>query len=104
MATYSEKLKNPLWQKKRLEILQRDDFTCQHCGDVKNTLHVHHLAYLKFMDPWEYEPEYLVTLCEKCHGIEETKKDEVKKLIDSLVLACQTVNPLLNILNKELNA
>jgi len=27
--SYSDTLKNPLWQKKRLEILSRDKFTCQ---------------------------------------------------------------------------
>jgi len=27
--TYSEKLKDPRWQKKRLEILSRDNFTCE---------------------------------------------------------------------------
>ncbi len=26
---YASKLKDPRWQKKRLEILQRDDFACQ---------------------------------------------------------------------------
>ena len=30
---YSEKLKDPRWQKKRLEILERDNFRCQYCGD-----------------------------------------------------------------------
>lgn len=51
MATYSEKLKSPKWQKKRLEILQRDEFTCQHFNDKENTLHVHHIAYSG--NPWE---------------------------------------------------
>lgn len=31
--TYSQKLRDPRWQKKRLEILERDSFTCQHCHD-----------------------------------------------------------------------
>jgi 5-methylcytosine-specific restriction endonuclease McrA len=32
--TYSELLKSPKWQKKRLEIMSRDKFTCKKCGDT----------------------------------------------------------------------
>ena len=42
---YSEKLKNPKWQKKRLEILNRDNFTCIKCGDKETTLQIHHFKY-----------------------------------------------------------
>jgi len=31
MSTYAEKLKHPLWQRKRLEILNRDGFKCAQC-------------------------------------------------------------------------
>jgi hypothetical protein len=65
MSTYSDKLKDPRWQKKRLEILNRDEFTCQWCSDTEKTLHVHHLKYSG--DPWEIEDEFLLTLCETCH-------------------------------------
>lgn len=65
--TYSEKLKDPRWQKKRLEIMQRDEFTCRECGDTKSTLHVHHVYYLNNRDPWDYEDENFMTLCSDCH-------------------------------------
>lgn len=65
--SYSELLKDPRWQKKRLEILQRDNFFCQSCGDSKNTLHVHHASYDDSLLPWEFENEDLITLCEVCH-------------------------------------
>lgn len=65
--TYSEKLKDPRWQKKRLEILQRDEFMCQHCYDKNNTLHVHHKCYNAGKEPWDIESEKLITLCEDCH-------------------------------------
>lgn len=71
--TYSEKLKDPRWQKRRLEILNRDQFTCQTCRDDSTTLHVHHLEYFKG-DPWEVEDTYLITLCENCHEEEERLK------------------------------
>lgn len=68
--TYSEKLKDPRWQKKRLQILNRDEFTCQKCYDDESTLHVHHLHYFKGREPWEINSDFLITLCENCHNSE----------------------------------
>lgn len=65
MSNYSEKLKSPKWQKKRLEILNRDDFTCCKCGDKKTELHIHHLKYTG--NPWDAPNEDLETLCKHCH-------------------------------------
>lgn len=65
--TYSEKLKDPRWQRKRLEILQRDNFCCQSCNDAEKTLHVHHVFYQKGRDPWDYSNCDLITLCDDCH-------------------------------------
>jgi hypothetical protein len=62
---YSEKLRDPRWQRKRLEIMQRDDFTCLACGDKNTTLNVHHLQYAG--NPWDAKDESLETLCEPCH-------------------------------------
>lgn len=70
---YSEKLKNPLWQKKRLLIFERDGFRCTKCGSDKKTLHVHHKRYLEGHNPWEYEDRDLITLCEDCHTREHKK-------------------------------
>lgn len=67
--SYKEKLKDPRWQKKRLEILSRDNFKCKKCGDEESTLHVHHYVYLKGLDPWEYKNRDLDTLCKDCHNI-----------------------------------
>lgn len=58
---------NPKWQKKRLEILERDNYTCTQCGDNENTLHVHHSHYVKGHKYWEYSESSLTTLCEHCH-------------------------------------
>ena len=70
MSEYSEKLKDPRWQKKRLEIMQRDGFKCKWCGDGKNTLNIHHYAYSG--EPWEVDNNELVTICRHCHLIIET--------------------------------
>jgi len=66
-SEYSEKLKDPRWQKKRLEILERDEWACQVCFDSGSTLVVHHRDYLPNTDPWDYPDSYLITLCEECH-------------------------------------
>jgi len=76
---YSDLLKDPRWQKKRLQILERDDFTCQGCGGKENTLHVHHKEYVYGRMPWEYDDEELITYCEDCHAfIEWLIKDYCK--------------------------
>src|SRR5688572_27139770 len=74
MSYYSELLKDPRWQKKRLEILNRDKWFCQACIDTESTLHVHHIKYTsKF--PWETPNHLLITLCESCHQREEELKN-----------------------------
>jgi len=70
---YSEKLKSPHWQKKRLKILSRDEFTCQYCFDKDTQLQVHHLKY-EGNKPEETNSDYLITLCEDCHTVVEVFK------------------------------
>lgn len=65
--TYKEKLLDPRWQKKRLEVLESDYWSCRACESKTGTLHVHHLWYEKDCDPWDYPNECLITLCDKCH-------------------------------------
>jgi hypothetical protein len=79
---YSEKLKDPRWQKKRLEILQRDNWACQSCFDNESTLHVHHRRYIPNIQPWEYPNELLITLCVSCH---ESECLNFKRQYDSLI-------------------
>lgn len=70
MPTYSELLRDPKWQRKRLEVLRRDDFTCQECGSTTKTLHVHHCYYERGRKPWDYPSSGLLTLCYECHEYE----------------------------------
>jgi 5-methylcytosine-specific restriction endonuclease McrA len=67
---YSTLLLDPRWQKKRLEIMQRDNFKCQRCDDDKSTLNVHHEYYDPEKAPWEYDDKFLHTLCKDCHYLE----------------------------------
>lgn len=66
---WSDQYKDPRWQKKRLEIMKRDDFACRSCGDKESTLNVHHAYYEKGKKPWEYPDSILITWCEKCHKL-----------------------------------
>lgn len=73
--------KDPRWQRKRLEILNRDEFACRICGDTEMELHVHHLVYTRGHKPWEYENKHLLSVCKQCHGyIEQIKTDISAKL------------------------
>lgn len=83
--TYSEKLKDPRWQKKRLEILNRDEWSCQSCLDPTSTLHVHHRRYLPGKEPWDIPDELLVTLCEHCHNTETELTPEALKIFSDVL-------------------
>ena len=86
-SSYSEKLKDPRWQRLRLEILNRDKFTCQICSATDKTLHVHHPHYSpEYQNPWEYDDYLLLTLCETCHSNEGDALPELKNY-----LLCQIV-------------
>lgn len=72
--TYAEQLKDPRWQKKRLEILKRDKFTCRLCGDKSTTLHIHHNNYKG--NPWDVSNDELMCLCCHCHSVVEYYKEQ----------------------------
>lgn len=82
--SYSQLLKDPRWQRKRLEIMQRDNFTCQICGHADKPLHVHHIHYEKGRMPWEYNGSQLITLCEDCHKSEHESSMNILGEIDYL--------------------
>ncbi len=58
----------PPWKKKRAEILERDNHTCQICGRKAEI--VHHIKYLgdSYNKPWKSDNDYLVSLCGECHS------------------------------------
>lgn len=66
--SYSDLLRDPRWQRRRLEILNRAEFKCEECEDSTSTLHVHHKKYRKGAMPWEYSDAELQALCESCHS------------------------------------
>lgn len=64
-SAYSKKLRDPRWQKKRLQVLERDEWHCQLCYASEDTLHVHHKWYSG--EPWEVPAGALFAVCESCH-------------------------------------
>lgn len=81
---FQRQLSDPRWQKKRLQILERDEWTCQTCGDTEATLTVHHKSYRyidgKFADVWDYDDRHLITLCQECHSDEEEALSELQNV------------------------
>ncbi len=98
--TYIEQLNDPRWQRKRLEIMERDNFACSCCGTTFLKLNVHHLYYLKGLKPWEYDNEAMVTLCDSCHEFAHNSLTKISALISFQVLKngmdLITVTELLN--------
>jgi len=77
--SYSDLLRDPRWQRKRLEVMQRADFACELCGAINKTLNVHHERYAQGRMPWDYPPEELHCLCESCHRSEHGIEDAAEK-------------------------
>ena len=85
-TTYAEKLLDPRWQKKRLEVLQNYDFVCQSCCDGESTLHVHHKHYIRGRKVWEYDNKQLICLCWQCHENQHDIEDKFHDLIARIPL------------------
>jgi hypothetical protein len=73
---YQDQLKDPRWQKMRLKIYERDEFTCTRCGSQDNTLNAHHKAYESSSAPWAYPDHWITTLCDTCHASVHEGMDE----------------------------
>jgi 5-methylcytosine-specific restriction endonuclease McrA len=110
--SYYLKLKDPRWQKKRLEILNRDQFQCTCCGDTENELNVHHSYYEYGKELWEYEDDTLFTLCKPCHESHTISSRNIKHNLryiqydqlyefEKIVEKCCMMNPYeLDLVNK----
>ena len=73
--TYSQKLRDPRWQKLRLKVFERDCWKCRNgkCQSPEHTpLAVHHKCYRPDCEPWDYPLTNFITLCERCHDHEHS--------------------------------
>lgn len=94
-----------MWQRKRLEILNRDEFICQCCGSKDKQLQIHHTYYQYGKNVWEYEDASLITFCNDCHEKVSFLKKQIKFKIDDYFVGhdyLEEVDSILDILN-ELN-
>lgn len=83
---YWQKLQDPRWQKKRLEILERDGWKCRECDNAEETLHVHHRYYVSDREPWDYPEWAYSSLCKTCHEREKIIGPELQHW--ELILDC----------------
>lgn len=65
--TYSEKLKDPRWQRRRLKVMEYAHWRCQICGKSDSTLHCHHSYYTRGKLPWQYPDGAIICICDACH-------------------------------------
>lgn len=88
--TYSDKMQDARWQKKRLEVLTDADWTCEACGtralEEAASMHVHHKFYgfAKKREPWDYKRIDLMALCSECHDKMPRGNKEWENLVSSL--------------------
>lgn len=95
--TYSDKLRTSEWQRKRLEILERDNFTCTFCKVPNLEVHVHHFYYIGGLKPYEYPNDMLTTLCYICHEREKKRSKVEAYLLNSLRMKGYLAFDLLNL-------
>lgn len=69
---YTEYLKSPEWQKKRLMVLTRASGMCEGCGQRPAT-QVHHLTYKHVFHEFLFE---LVAICDECHDRAHPREEE----------------------------
>ena len=59
---------HPRWLRTRADVFERDNNTCQECGDTKSSLTGHHKVYINDGRPlYDYPAEFITTLCQNCH-------------------------------------
>lgn len=80
MIAYEKKLLDVRWQKKRLDVFNRDKFACKCCGNNQGSMHIHHLEYLGNTEPWDYPLDMLICLCSNCHQ-KETGRGKIEKTL-----------------------
>lgn len=96
--TYSKQLQSPKWQRKRLQVLERDNFTCLSCGDTGEQLQIHHINYVYGKLPEDYELGEMITLCRDCHESVTVKIKQCNWVIRQMGKSVEKLDILTDIL------
>ena len=86
---YAKLLEDPRFQKKRLEVFQRDKWKCQWCFTGSETLHLHHAYYEYGLDPWDYDTATLHTVGKCCHDLADELRKDLHRETAKLSLSAQ---------------
>lgn len=69
--------KSSAWEKKRLEILERDNYECQVCkeeGGFAPATTVHHILHLENRPDLALDDDNLLSVCAACHNREHPER------------------------------
>lgn len=55
------------YQEWRIRVLERDEYTCQHCEQHGGRLHVHHEKSARLHPDSIFDENNAIVLCQKCH-------------------------------------
>lgn len=69
------------WLAIRTQVLKRDNYRCVNCGQTGTELHVHHI--IPKSEGGTDELDNLVTLCVKCHSVQDGKGHNLINLEES---------------------
>ena len=84
--SYQDDMKTATWQKRRLMLLERDNWKCKthDCKGQSSQLEIHHIDYIPGNKIWEYPDDMLITLCRDCHSREQERDPAERMLINSM--------------------
>jgi predicted translin family RNA/ssDNA-binding protein len=83
-SAFWQAYKDPRWQQRRLEVMQRFGFSCAVCLSSEKELHVHHKHYVTGRKPWEYEDHELLCVCKFCHEHQTELSREIRASLGAL--------------------
>lgn len=111
MSKWSSAFRDSRWQKLRLQVMERDNWTCISCNKGKDdgtVLNVHHAYYESGKAPWEYPGEVLFTMCEECHTEYHNLQKQLQVTLLNTMAMCgdsgrsnSTVHRLIGFLHSE---
>jgi len=75
--------RSPEYRQWRINVLERDKYTCQHCEQTGGRLVVHHIKTFKMNPDLRLEVDNGIVLCNKCHEklhLSRVKSPKILKL------------------------